>query len=334
MEHAIVNIVANSKKSKYIDSSIFSSLISFLSFHKIYSVKRGIDIDFFVFFESGISYYHQNISKQYKISRKIDDLYGLDKEDRDLFYKVLNGNFQLIEKACNKMPNIKVVRVPNLEADFVPYYLLTRGLVERGNGIGNIIYSNDHDLWQCADNDIVIFSKSGKRKKLIKRGTIMSELLKKEVDFPDQYLPLAMSIIGDSGDDVTGVKNVGPARFLTMFDELVSLVGPMRDVYDKVEKGEEIFSSNTGNIQNKFLKEVVESELKHKTISKNLKLVSFELISRALDNPMKTEMIDKRNVITSIIKDDSVAPRDSMRKALEMSGVFLEQSSIDFIYYI
>jgi hypothetical protein len=49
MEHAIINIIENSKDSRFIDTSIFSSLISFLSFHKIYGMKRGIDINFTIF---------------------------------------------------------------------------------------------------------------------------------------------------------------------------------------------------------------------------------------------------------------------------------------------
>jgi len=74
MEHAIVNILENSKNLKYLDTSIFSSLIAFLSFHKMYGMKRGIDLNFIIFLESGHSYYHKNISKKYKISRRIDDL--------------------------------------------------------------------------------------------------------------------------------------------------------------------------------------------------------------------------------------------------------------------
>jgi len=104
MEHAIVNIVESTKKSGHIDTSIFSSLISFLSFHRIYGIKRGIDTHFIIFFESGHSYYHKNISKQYKISRRIDDLYGLDRQDRELFFEALQANFHLIEKACNQFP--------------------------------------------------------------------------------------------------------------------------------------------------------------------------------------------------------------------------------------
>jgi len=148
MEHAIVNILENTKQMKFMDTSIFSSLISFLGFHKIYGMKRGLDINFIIFFESGHSYYHQNISKKYKISRKIDDLYGLEREDRELFWSVLSNNFKLIEKACNKLPKVKVINMSHFEADFIPYYLLSRKKVEYDGTVGYITYFNDNDLMQ------------------------------------------------------------------------------------------------------------------------------------------------------------------------------------------
>jgi 5'-3' exonuclease len=332
MEHAIVNIVESSKKSKYLDTSIFSSMISFLSFHKIYGIKRGIDIDFYIFFESGQSIYHKNISKKYKISRKIDNLYGLEREDRDLFYRVLQSNFRLIEQACNKMPSLKVIRIPNLEADFIPYYLITRNKVEKGDRIANVVYSNDHDLWQCADRDVFVFSKSAKRKKIIRSGNIMSMFLRKECDIDDSFLPLAMSVIGDTGDDVDGVENVGPARFLEIFPQLVSLTGDMNKIYDKIENKQPLLDSIPPSISNKHLRKVVDGEVANNIVSNNLRLVSFELISRALDNPDKTEMIDKRTIIENVIKDEKVYPVDALKAALAKTGVFLEESSIDFLY--
>jgi len=332
MEHAILNILENSKTNRFMDSSIFSSVISFLSFHKIYGMKRGIDIKFKIFFESGRSYYHTNISKKYKISRKIDDLYGLDIQDREKFFEVLNANYQLVEKACNKLPGVKVIRLPNLEADFVPYYLLSRGKVPTDGSVGHITYSNDHDLWQNAAQHSYIFSKSAKVKKIIKAGSVMDQLLKRKSKIADIYLPLAMAVIGDPGDDVDGIKNVGPSRFLEIFDQLVSMTGDMWSIYEKVEKGEDIFNFIPPTIQNKYLNTVVKQEVESKVISKNLKLVSFELISRALDNPSTTEMIDKRRIIENILDDEEVYPCESMKKALENTGVYLEESSIDFLY--
>lgn len=333
MEHAIVNIVESTKKSGVVDTSIFSSLISFLSFHKIYGIKRGVNTKFIVFFETGQSFYHKNISKTYKISRAIDDLYGLDKVDRDLFFSVLQSNFQLIEKACNKIPNLSVIRLSNLEADFVPYYLLTRGLVEKSQDIGYVIYSNDHDMWQCLDDDVYIFSKAGKNKKIRKKGNVVSDLLKVDVQIEDSYLPLVMSVIGDAGDDVTGVSNIGGKRLIDCFSQLVALTGDMNTIYQNVYSNADIFKTLPPTIQNKHLKMIVDSEVQNKTISNNLKLVSFELISRFLENPKTTETLERRNEITRILTEEKkIASSEAMKKALAMNKVFIEEASIDFLY--
>ena len=327
-----MNIIEQSKKAGKVDTSIFSSLVSFLTFHKIYGLKRGIDVDFVVFFESGHSIYHKNISKSYKISRRIDDLYGLDKADKDMFFKVLHANFQLIENAFNRMPKTKIVRLNKLEADFVPYYLLSRNVVEYTDDRAHVVYSNDHDLWQCVSEHSYIFSKSGKSKKIVSRGDVMKLMLKKENTIPDIYLPLAMAIIGDPGDDVEGVKGIGPARFLKMFPELIELTGNMGEIYKKVRKGENLFDPVPTDFKNKYMREVVQAEVDHKQISNNLKLVSFELISREVDDPSSIEMNDRRKQILETINNTKTTPIDSMKKALDMSGILLEESSIDFLY--
>ena len=332
MEHAIVNIIENSKQTRFQDTSVFSSLISFLGFHKIYGMKRGISINFIIFFESGQSFYHKNISKKYKISRRIDDLYGLEREDRELFFQVLQANFALIEKACNKLPSVKVIRLSHLEADFIPYYCLSRKKIPRDETTGTITYSNDHDLWQCAAKDSYVFSKSAKHKKIIKPGTIMTHMLKRENTIEDIYLPLAMAVIGDPGDDVEGVRGVGPAGFLKIFEQLIALTGDMREIYRKVENNLPLIDPVPPSIVNKILRKVVDEEVKNKTISNNLKLVSFELISRALDNPSSTEMIEKRKLIEKTINDNTVYPLESIKIALNKIGVFLEETSIDFLY--
>ena len=332
MQHAIVNLIEQSKRSQFMDTSIFSSLVSFLSFHKIYAHKRGIDIDFVIFFESGNSIYHKNISKTYKISRRIDDLYGLDAADKELFYKILTANYQLIENAFNKMPKIRVIRLNKLEADFIPYYLLSRNLVEYDGTRVHTIYSNDHDLWQCVTDHSFIFSKAGKSKKIVKKGEIMDLMLKRKTNIPDIYLPLAMSVIGDTGDDVIGVDKIGPARFYQMFEELIKLTGNMGQIYEKVRKGEALFDPVPQHFKNKYLKDVVYSELENKTVSNNLKLVSFELISREVDDPSSIEMNDRKNQIVNAMKPKECASLNSMKIVLEKIGVFLDESSIDFLY--
>jgi 5'-3' exonuclease len=157
-------------------------------------------------------------------------------------------------------------------------------------------------------------------------------MLKKPTKIPDIFLPLAMSVIGDTGDDVEGVKDIGPARFLQIFPDLVKMTGSMSKIYEKVRKGEALLDPVPQNFKNKYLKDVVDAELNNKTISNNLKLVSFELISREVDDPSSIEMVDRKKHIQKIMDSNESAPLDSMKKALEMSGVYLEESSIDFLY--
>jgi hypothetical protein len=332
MEHAIVNILENTKLASRIDTSIFSSVVSFLSFHKIYGLKRGVDIDFFIFFESGRSSYHLNIDKNYKISRKVDDLYGLGREDKDKFYRILDANYKLIEGTFSRIPGMKVFNLPRFEADFLPYYLTTRGKVPLDGSKAHVIYSNDHDLMQCIGDHIFVYSKSGRSKKIKTSGTVMQDYFKKECAITDDYLPLAMSVIGDPGDDVTGVKSVGPARFLGMFDELRQHTGTMNDIYDRVRKNKLIFDPIPTSIKNKYLRTVVDEEVNNKTVSNNLKLVSFELISRELDDPSSTEILEKRKLIEKILNTEDKVSCNAMKKALERHQVYLEESSLDFLY--
>ena len=333
MEHAIVNIVSSSKKSRLFDTSIFSSLVSFLSFHKMWSVKRAVGLKFYIFFETGQSYYHKNISKTYKISRQIDDLYGLDRVDRELFYKVLHANYKLIERAFNLIPKTKVIRLSHLEADFVPYYLLSRNKIPQQNSEANIVYSNDHDLLQCLEfPHTYVFSKAGRTKKVVHQGEIMKSFLKRPNNIPEEYYPLAMAVIGDPGDDVAGVQDVGPARFIQAFPSLIELTGDMKTIYDKVRKNAPLIDPLPTGTANKILNKIVDAERTKQLITKNLKLVSFELLSRELDDPSDTQMIERRKSIEKILNNNSYVKCESMKSELNKTGVILEDASIDFLY--
>ncbi len=332
MEHAIVNILESSKKSRYNDASIFLSLLSFLSFHKIYSTRRNIKINFYIFFEMGISYYHKNISKIYKISRRIDDLYGLDRKDRDLFFKILHNNYGLIEKACNRMPNIKVLKLSNLEGDFIPYYLITRNLIPQEN-IANIIYSNDHDLLQCINKNTYVFQKSAKSKRIVKQTEVMERELHKKNNISDSYLPLVMSIIGDSGDDVKGIKGIGPSRLLNIFSELLTLVGNMETIYKNIINKQPLFNTTHCKSGNKYLNKIIQEESKNNLISNNLKLVSFELISRMFENPDNTEMLNRKKNFHKILENNQITELEVMRKALEKGGVEIYGEELENIYF-
>jgi len=293
-------------------------------------------VKFHIFYESGVSYYHTNLSKEYKVSRRIDDLYGLDKEKRDVFFKVLSKNYQLIEKALVRIPDIKVIRMKNLEADFIPYYLIKNQMVDNGPHISNIVYSNDHDLLQTleAAPNVFIFQKAGKTKRIVKRGEAVKTYLKCDEDYPDSFLPISMAIMGDPGDDVGGIRGIGKKRVVPILYDFVGNVGGVEKLYDNVYAGRPIFHTDGSEIKNKIMRMVFDAEQQSGLISRNLKLVSFELLRRFVDHPVKTEMAEKRDRIQKLMNEiPSTVPIESMYDALGLNRVFIQEDDLETLYF-
>jgi hypothetical protein len=98
-----------------------------------------------------------------------------------------------------------------------------------------------------------------------------------------------------------------------MFPDLVELTGNMGEIYEKVRKGKNIFEPVPSHFKNKYMRDVVQAEIDHKQISKNLKLVSFELISREVDDPSSLEMNNRREQILETINTTKTTRRSYAR---------------------
>lgn len=335
MDHTRINIVESTRMSRQTDSSIFTSLLDFIIFHKSYALKRGIKINFYIFYELGESFYHLHVDKKYKSNRKIDNLPGLDKEGKELFFSVLQKNFILIDKVFNKVPNTKVILSEHLEADFIPYYLIRNKLVSTEDNICQLIYSNDHDLFQnlIFDNTYQFMKTTTKR--ILKKGDTSTSFLKHKCNVPEEYFPLMMAILGDKGDGIVDkVKGVGEKTVPKIIDDVINIVGGMDNLYDNVFNNKPIFDSDARNqTDNKNVYSVIEAEEERSTISKNLKLVSFEMLSRYLDNPPTTEVIQRRKKIYNVMEDQSISKSESIYKALNKIGILTEfENPLDILY--
>ncbi len=336
MEHAVLNIVQSTISSGKTDCDVFKSVLSFLGFHKMYANKRNLKVNMYLFFETGQSFYHINIDKKYKYNRSIDNLYGLDREKRELFFKVLHSNFKLIESVFNKTPNTKVIRLPYLEADFIPYYMISRKLINQDDNTVNIVYSNDHDLTQCLMfENTYIYQRVGKIKKLVEPGEVVFKELKNDASklIPDEYLPLVMAINGDTGDNISGIYGVGPAKICEFFEDLNKIIGgSMESLYDRIIKRKPIFDIENCEIKNKYISKVIEKENTDKHISKNVRLISFELLSRECDDPNTTEMVERVEYIKKIINSNEIVPSNNMYDALSKIGIYLESDQLGYLW--
>ena len=323
MEHAVVNMIESTRRSQFVDTSMFSALLAFLNFHKTYSIKRNIHINFFIFFETGRSTYHLEIQKTYKQKRLLDDLYGLDKESKELFRDIGQKNLQLIEKAFNRVPYVKVIRLHQLEADFVPHYLIGRKLTTQPNTC-HVIYSNDHDMHQTLIyDDVFIFRKVKQMKYIVSRNNAMTMELKRDTEIDISYHPLYLAIAGDEGDDVYGIGSIGPATFIKIFPQLNEMIGgDMNTLYDNVLHKRDIFDMSKYTNPNKYIDLILQAEKESNKISNNLKLVSFELISRMFESPINTEIQARRNAVKEIIESKLIANKNSLVESLTRLNVF------------
>ena len=328
-----MNLVNETLKCNYTDTSVFASLVSFISFHKVYGAKRNIKLNIFVFFETGDSAYHKNIYKKYKISRKIDTLYGLDSSKRDLFFSILHKNYQLIERAFNLVPRVKVIRLAGLEADFIPYYLITRKLVNTEPNVGHIVYSNDHDLLQVVSDNAFVFSKSARVKKLVRKGEVMREYLKFESNLDDSLLAITMAVVGDQGDDVDGLNQIGGKRASECIKQVVEIGGGLDQIYSNVFNDKALFPTELGENLNKYILKIVSGENELKIVSRNLKLVSFEVLSRFFDNPNSTEMLDRKNKMIQILESKETIDREVLQESLEKSRILFDYDDFSNLYY-
>jgi len=335
-EWAIKYILENSKSSPTLDTSLFSSVLEFISFHKQYAKKRQADIYFYFFMEQGKSTYHLDLLKTYKSHRGSSDMFGLDLASRELYFQILDKNYIVLDKVINKLPRCSFIKLNYLEADYIPYYLmkhvLSREVVDQS---ANIVYSTDKDMLQCLDaSNIFQFFKHYKSVKMLNYKDIYSHWLKTdlEVNDPALWFPLALSIIGDSGDEFDGVKGIGPVSLVNNFSYIMSLCNHSMDlVYKNILEKKPIFDINYKPI-NKSMKLVFDSQ---DIIIRNLKLSSYKLLSDCVNSGFPLYMTDrKKQIIDSVNSENKCTGAGILISALNKNGLMgiLKESTVGDLF--
>lgn len=297
-EWAVRHIIDHSRGSTTVDTSLFSAVLEFITFHKTYAKKRQLDLNLYFFMESGKSTYHLDVYKEYKANRGLSDMFGLDLESRELFYKILDRNYTALNKVVNRLPNCSFIRLEFLEADFVPYYIMNSVMSkEEVDSAANIVYSGDKDMLQCMDSaNKFQYCKHGKNVKMLSYKDIYQHWLKMDLPMndPANWFPLALSIIGDTGDGFAGVNGIGPVKLVKTFENIMTLTGnSIQVVYENISKNKPIFNKEY-QVKDPSLKLIIDN---HDIIVRNLKLSSFKLLSDAVNGDFPLYMIERKKQI-------------------------------------
>jgi len=351
VKEIIFEILQNSEKM--IDSSIFQSIVIYSAFWKEYGIRKNKKVNIYFCTDKGESLYHINIDKKYKENRKIGDVDLANYYDQ--FTEIRRKNFELAEKVCNKIPNVYFLLLKFLESDFLPYYLITRKFNDKK--YFHIIISNDKDMFQTLiQENIVMVHKFHGISYLLNRNAALRKFmgLDKEImgkkaeerfkfinNLDINYLSAMQAIIGDMGDNVKGIKGMGPAKLFELFkdiNEVKSVLGEFQELVTRIVDNDGDFVNSSDNIlssNKKLWAKILEENI---TVKKAFKLVSFEALSHWLDNNLTLQQGEYLRYINSILNKEefkpSVIPKEILINGLNkiINELYINNDHLELLY--
>jgi hypothetical protein len=342
LEFAIRYLLNDSNDRGFLSPLIFESFMAFIGFHKDYVLTRNKTANFYVFFETGESGYHKRIFKDYKSNRNIDKAFGLTQAELNLKREILQKNLILIRKVGNRLPNVTVIHLENLEADFIPYYLISRKLVRHGEDVLNLTYSTDHDLYQntlCSENSYIFYRRKQNLSVFTKNLIIKKYVKKKnfESTVPPEFYPIFIACTGDTGDGIpTPFKGAGPVTINKHVEDFIELCGGVDTIYEKATdlNCEHLLALNNVDFENinlnNTLQKFIDNEEK---ILRNLRLMSFEVLSTIIDKYGNNTLMEKRKYIREIItQNNNYTKPDILLKSLKNIKIFLNESHYNKVF--
>ena len=304
-----------------INNGVFPSIlinewIMLQNYLETYAMLRNIsNLHVIYFSEGGESYYHKNLHKNYKKHRKnalfqlppsISNKYDSYDSINELIRGFLVSSWKWIE-VLSKQANILSIRLENLDADFIPELLLRQFNIYNDNAV-YVIFSSDGDIIQTLDiaDNIFIFDgnilindsnwlnskkyldpsdkKDNSNDSDEEGAPIILEENKYSDITPDKII-LYKATVGDTSDDIPGIKGVGIKSFFKKFIEII----PNDIRSDDIDKIEKICYERRSD--NKICAKIINDI---ETFRKMIKLVSFKhLIQWLMLNQPRYQSIKK-----------------------------------------
>lgn len=302
-------------------SLIFQSILILYSDWKELCNKHNLDLKMFVFSDTNRSVYHLNIDRGYKCNRRITTSSMLSED----ILEIRRKNTELGYNIYNKLPNIYMFYLRALEADFVPYWLITRKFKEQEN-VFHVIFSNDKDMFQVLTSPriIQVYKVGGG---IIELDTTNVSYKYYKIDTTDfkkinkinpilnniknEYLIVSMALCGDASDDVAGLPRIAEKTALRIVcdSDLVNLIiGSPEELYDRIISDNPFFKDNVNweclSSTCKPLYTVYKNiglEKINEICTKSYKLISFECLCNWLEKCDTTEKIDLVKEIEKVL---------------------------------
>lgn len=222
---------------------ICRNILTFISrLRQFFKDTYNCTVKFYLFLENSQSLYHQTFYRKYKERRQIK-FEKLGKGIKQYTDNLIDHNFNIVDALFGIIPNATMIIVDDIEADFMPQYIL-REFIDLDETNLNIIRSDDKDLAQILfkyDSRVVqIRKKSIKLKEgnkyrervteILGRSNALKHIIKKDIQLlydPAYYkwsVEWLLSIAGDAGDDIPGITGVAYKKAYDAFIELLKRI--------------------------------------------------------------------------------------------------------------
>lgn len=213
------------KMSNHVDDAITHNFLS--TFLKIIDIVKPDEI--IVAWDKGPSW-RKNIDPNYKENRKVHE----PSESQQQYYNDLNEARNWLKTNLHHF-GVSQMWYENGEADDIAGWLTTAYIDKP-----NVLYSKDKDWLMLIDNNTSLVYKNTKRGVYI---TVTLENFEEETSWktPEEFL-LAKCAIGDMGDNVPGIKGIGPQTVRKYLEGRASKAATL--TLDEFYSGSELLKHN------------------------------------------------------------------------------------------
>lgn len=166
-----------------------------------------------------------------------------------------------------------------------------------------IIYSGDGDLTQLVSDNTQIYNPS--HQKIYKQN---DKIVYNHEEIRIENVTLVKMLCGDPSDNISGIKNMGIKRLLTLFPEIKDEPLTLEDIRKKTDL---LFENDRDNW---LIKNLLTGVTKHGVFGEEFYDINKRIVS--LDEPFLTD--DARETITSLINDNLDPEGRSYKNTMKM----------------
>ena len=209
------------------------------------------------------------------------DLFADYKANRQKMPDEISYQIPILKEIINYL-GVELIEKPGYEADDIMGSL---SKIAESINIESYIVSGDKDMLQMVNDNIIVYSPGNRFKPTTKFQK--DDVKDKMGVYPNRVIDL-LSLIGDSSDNIPGVRGVGPKTAIKLIEE-----------FDNIEN----ILNNVDNIKNERIKNLIKDNIDDLILSKELVTIKSDMdINFSKDDYKFIQIKDKDNVI-KMIKD-------------------------------